>query len=128
MNPTRLSRVEAALRTVLDFNAACNRHDIPEMMQLLSDTCILEHYAPAPDGNVYSGKEAITQFWQDFFNKSSKAHIQIEDAFGLGNHCILRWRYEWEDTPGTKKHLRGVDIFLVSSGLIIEQRSYVKGL
>ena len=128
MSPTRLSRVEAALRTILDFNAACNRHDIPGMMQLLSDTCIYENYTPAPNGAVYSGREAITEFWQDFFNQSPKAHMHIEDAFGLGNHCIMRWRYEWEDATGKSNHLRGVDIFLVSSGLISEHRSYVKGL
>lgn len=127
MSPVRLARIEAALRIILEFNAAFNRHDVPGMMQLLSDTCIFENSIPAPDGSVYSGKEVITQFWQDFFNTSPKAHIQIEDAFGLGNHCIMRWRYEWEDATGKKNHLRGVEIFLVSSGLISEQRSYVKG-
>jgi len=53
----RMSRVESALRVVLEFNEACNRHDVAGMMRLMSDDCILENSGPAPDGAVYSGKE-----------------------------------------------------------------------
>ena len=127
MSPTRLSRLESAMRVVLAFNEAFNRHDVAGMMQRMSDDCIFENTAPAPDGAVYAGKEAVTQFWENFFRESPHAHIQIEEIFGLGNRCIMRWRYDWVDEAGTKGHVRGVDVFQVKDGFICEKLSYVKG-
>jgi predicted SnoaL-like aldol condensation-catalyzing enzyme len=117
-----MSKLEAGLRTVLAFNDAFNRHDVAEMMKLMTDDCIFENTAPAPDGTLYSGKQAVTAFWENFFRESPQAHIDIEDAFGMGLHCVMRWRYTWGDG-----HVRGVDIFKVENGLIQEKRSYVKG-
>ena len=92
MSPARMSKIESAMRIVLAFNEAFNRHDVEGMMQLMSEDCVFENTTPAPDGTVYTGKEAVTKFWQNFFRESPKAHIEIEEIFGLGNHCIMRWR------------------------------------
>lgn len=127
MSPARMSRLELAVRVVLKFNEAFNRHDVAGMMRLVSDDCILENNHPAPDGAVYSGKEAVTQFWQDFFHQSPQAHIEIEDIFGLGIRCVVRWRYDWVDAVGQKGHVRGADIFQVKNGFICEKLTYVKG-
>jgi steroid delta-isomerase-like uncharacterized protein len=123
-----MSKIETAMRVVLEFNEAFNRHDVPGMMQLMTEDCVFENTDPAPDGTRYSGKEAVTRFWQDFFHASPKAHIEIEEIFGLGNNrCVMRWRYEWVDAAGKEGHVRGVDIFQVRDGLISEKLSYVKG-
>ena len=127
MSPTRLSRLESGMRIVLAFNEAFNRHDVASMMQLMSDDCLFENTDPAPDGAVYSGKEAVTQFWQGFFRESPQAHIEIEEIFGLGNRCIMRWRYDWAEVAGKKGHVRGVDLFQIKDGSICEKLSYVKG-
>ncbi len=127
MSPTRMSRLESAIRVVLEFNEAFNRHDVAGMMQLMSDDCVFENTDPAPDGAVYSGKEVVTQFWQDFFRESPHAHIEIEEIFGFGIRCVMRWRYDWVDAVGKKGHVRGVDIFQVKNGSICEKLSYVKG-
>jgi predicted SnoaL-like aldol condensation-catalyzing enzyme len=123
----RMSRVETAMRLVLEFNEAFNRHDVAGMMGLVSEDCVFENTAPAPDGAVYQGKEAVTQFWQDFFRRSPQAHIEIEEIFSLGFRCVMRWRYDWLDGEGKKGYVRGVDIFQVKNGLISEKLSYVKG-
>lgn len=127
MSPARMSRIESAPRLVLEFNEAFNRHDVEGMMRLMSDDCIFENTAPSPDGTVYSGKEAVTQFWQDFFRESPHAHIDIEEIFGLGLRCVMRWKYSWVDETGKQGHVRGVDIFQVKDGYIFEKLSYVKG-
>jgi len=126
MSPTRMSKIESATRLVLGFNEAFNRHDVEEMMGLMSEDCVYEHNSPSPDGTAYSGKETITEFWQDFFRESPQAHIEIEEIFGLGMRCVMRWRYDWVDATGKKIHVRGVDIFKLKDGLICEQFSYVK--
>ena len=127
MSPIRLARSESAIRLVLEFNEAFNRHDVAGMMRLMSEDCVFENTVPAPDGAVYSGKAAVTQFWQDFFRESNQAHIEIEEIFGLGNRCMMRWRYNWVDETGKKEYVRGVDIFKVENGSICEKLSYVKG-
>lgn len=127
MSPTRMSRLESSIRLVLEFNEAFNRHDVAGMMQLMNDDCVFENTSPAPDGTMYAGKDAVTQFWQGFFHESPQAHIEIEEIFGLGNRCVMRWSYEWVDLAGKKGYVRGVDIFQVKNGSIYEKLSYVKG-
>lgn len=127
MSPIRLERFEAAIRVVLEFNEAFNRHDVAGMMQLMSDNCVFENTTPPPDGALYAGKEAVSLFWQDFFAQSPQAHIEIEEIFGLGSRCVMRWRYAWADEAGAGGHVRGVDLFTVKNGLICEKLSYVKG-
>ena len=128
MSPIRMSKIETAMRIVMEFNEAFNRHNVPEMMKLMTEDCVFENTDPAPDGTRYSGKEAVTQFWQDFFRQSPKARIEIEEIFGMGNNrYVMRWRYQWVDAAGKEGHVRGVDIFQVRDGLISEKLSYVKG-
>ena len=127
MSPIRMSKLESGVRVVIEFNEAFNRHDVAGMMQLMSDDCLFENTDPAPDGTVYKGKEAVTQFWQDFFRESLQARIEIEEIFGLGFRCIMRWRYDWVDASGKQGHVRGVDIFKLKDNLICEKLSYVKG-
>jgi len=122
MSPIRMEKIESSIRIVLDFNEAFNRHDVAGMMKLMSEDCIFENTDPAPDGTIYSGREAVTQFWQNFFNESPNAHIDIEEIFGLGLRCIMRWKYTWGEG-----HVRGVDVFKLKDGLISEKLSYVKG-
>jgi len=122
-----MSKLEAAMRIVLAFNEAFNRHDVTGMMKLMSEDCVFENTDPAPDGTVYSGKEVVTEFWQNFFRESPRAHIDIEEIFGMGNRCIMRWKYSWQDVEGKEGHVRGVDIFRVEDGFISEKFSYVKG-
>jgi len=127
MTPARMSRIESAVRIVLEFNDAFNRHDVAAMMELMSDDCVFENTDPAPDGTRYSGKEAVTQFWDGFFRESPQAHIEVEEIFGLGLRCVMRWKYQWVDQAGQTGHVRGVDIFQIKNGLICEKLSYVKG-
>lgn len=127
MCPVRMSKVESAVRVVIEFNEAFNRHDVEGMMRLMGDDCVFENTSPAPDGTVYSGREAVTQFWQDFFRESPQAHIEIEEIFGYGIRCVMRWKYSWVDVTGDKGHVCGVDIFQLKDGLISQKLSYVKG-
>ncbi|MBM3125354.1 MAG: nuclear transport factor 2 family protein [Chloroflexi bacterium] len=127
MSPTRLSRLEAPTRIVLQFNDAFNRHDVAGMMDLMTEDCIFENTNPAPDGTVYVGRDSVTQFWQDFFLQSPNAHIEIEEIFGIAFRCIMRWKYNWVDARGKRGHVRGADIYKIRNGLICEKYSYVKG-
>ena len=122
MSPARMSKIEEAIRVVLQFNDVFNQHDVPAMMALMSEDCLFENTAPAPDGTVYKGQTDVRQFWESFFQESLQAHIEIEEIFGFGERCVMRWKYSWGSG-----HVRGVDVFKVRDGLITEKLSYVKG-
>ena len=72
-------------------------------------------------------KPPSQQYWQAFFARSPKAHIKIEETFGYGLRCVMRYRYDGLDESGTSGHVRGVDLLRVQNGLIVEKLSYLKG-
>ena len=72
MSPIRMSKLESAVRVVIEFNEAFNRHDVAGMMNLMSDDCVFEETFPAPDGTVISGKEAIGELLQNFIREFAK--------------------------------------------------------
>ncbi len=127
MSPIRMSKIEDSMRVVMAFHEALNRRDMPGMLDYMGEDVLFENTYPAPDGTPYRGKAANAQFWQDFFDQAEQFHFEIEDLFGLNQHCVLRWKYTWVDANGQPGHVRGVDIFLVREGLIREKLSYVKG-
>ncbi|MFA6507032.1 MAG: nuclear transport factor 2 family protein [Treponemataceae bacterium] len=127
MSPIRMQRIESAMRVVLEYVAAFNRHDAMLVMSYLSDDCVYQDAVPAPDGDVFSGKEALSRYFRGLFEKVPCVHIEIEDIFGFGPRCILRLRYEWTDEAGIKRHVRMLDVFKVEHEKIREVLSYMKG-
>jgi ketosteroid isomerase-like protein len=96
------------------------------MLALLSPDAVFESFGPAPDGQVLAGQAAIAQYWRNFFQVAPQARFESEDAFGLGEHAILRWRYHDEVPDGSSQYVRGIDLFRVREGAICELRMYAK--
>jgi ketosteroid isomerase-like protein len=109
------------------FNDALNARDVDTMMSLLSADCVFENTYLAPSGTRYVGQSAVRAFWEDFFQGSSEARIEIEELFGRDDRAVMRWLYRWTDPSGHSGHIRGVDVYRVRDGLITEKLSYVKG-
>jgi predicted SnoaL-like aldol condensation-catalyzing enzyme len=109
------------------FNDAFNRHDVPAMMALTTGNCIFENTFPPPDGTRYIGQAAVSRFWDEFFQSSPVAKIEIEEIFAGEDRAVQRWLYKWSDAePGTG-YIRGIDLFRFQDGKIAEKLSYVKG-
>ncbi|MFN2139814.1 MAG: nuclear transport factor 2 family protein [Candidatus Promineifilaceae bacterium] len=115
------------MRNALQFYEAFNGHDVARMMQWLNEDCHLETSGPAPDGLVYTGKEALARYWEEFFRESPQAQIEVEDIFGLGMRVVARRRMTWVDAQGEERSVRGVDILRIKDGLISEILAYKKG-
>jgi ketosteroid isomerase-like protein len=116
----------ATLAIVARFNEAFDRHDVDGVMHAMSDDCVFENTAPAPDGTRYVGQEAVRGFWERFFASAPDACFEYEDVFGAGDRAVVRWVYR-KQRDGRPWHLRGVDVFTVRHGKIVEKLSYVKG-
>lgn len=116
-----------AISIVTRFNDALNARDLDGMMRLMTDDCVFENTYPPPDGTRYEGQAAVRAFWEDFFAGSSQARFDVEDIFGLGHRCVMRWTYRWSNPADQSGRIRGVDVYTLAGGLIAEKLSYVKG-
>lgn len=112
----------ATLDTVRRFNDAFNAHDVDEVMKFMTDDCVFESTAPAPDGDRVVGQAAVRKVWEDLFRSSSEAHFDAEEILVVDDRCVVRWRYTFREG-----HVRGVDVMRVRDGKVAEKLSYVKG-
>jgi ketosteroid isomerase-like protein len=115
-----------AATTVERFNDALNAHDIDAVMALMTDDCVFENTFPAPDGERYQGQAAVREFWEQLIAGSPNAHFDGEELVALGDRCVVRWRYSWNNPDG-QGHIRGIDLFKIRDGKIAEKFAYVKG-
>jgi ketosteroid isomerase-like protein len=121
-----MSRVESAARAALAFTEAFNRKDRHGLIKCMSDECRFETAEPAPSGAVYFGKARVSQIIMDYFVQVPDTRLEIEELTGLGERCIVRWTYHWQDPKSRMMFLRGVYIIKVENGLICEILAYVK--
>ncbi len=112
---------------VTRFNAAFNRHDVDAIMALMTDDCIFENTSPPPDGQRYEGQDAVRDFWEGMFASTPDAHFDTEEMFAAGDRCTVRWRYTYTASNGIQGHIRGVDVFRIRDGKVVEKLAYVKG-
>ncbi len=117
-----LPDLAGTLDVIERFNAAFNRHDVDAIMALMTDDCVFENTSPAPDGERREGQAAVRSAWEELFGSTPGARFDAEDIFACGDRCTVRWRYSWGDG-----HVRGVDVFRVRDGKVVEKLSYVKG-
>jgi ketosteroid isomerase-like protein len=126
--PTSVSPEERdSLQAVIRFNEALNAGDVEAMLRWMAEDGVFENTYPAPDGRRYAGKAAVRAFWEEFFRASRQPRLEFEELFACGERCILRWVYHWLEPDGATGHVRGVDVYRVRDGLIVEKLSYVKG-
>lgn len=119
MSPFEMSKLENSIRSVLAFQEALSRGDGAGMQALLSDDCSLE--GPALEADAVRGSSSVAQFWLEFCPAGAK--MEIEEVFGLGMRCVLRWKLTRVDASC----LHGVNLVQLKAGLIWKMQVYVQG-
>lgn len=66
------------------FNEAFARHDVDGVMALMTEDCVFENTYPAPDGVRLVGKDAVRDFWREFFAGTPEAAFDAEDRLLRG--------------------------------------------
>jgi len=114
-------------RAVVDrFNEAFNRHDADKLASLLTSDTIFENTSPPPDGLRIEGREAVVQFWRDWFSRNSDSTFEAEDMIVCSDRAVVCWVYR-KLRNGQPWHLRGVDVFTIRNGKVAAKLAYVKG-
>ena len=122
----KMSKLETAIRVVIDFNKAFNGHDVPAMIGLVSDDCVFENPDPFAKAELYKGREELARFGERFFVLHPQATFEIDEIFGFSIHCVMRWSLDSEEIPGVRHRFQGVDLFQIKNALICEKLTYVK--
>ena len=128
MNPEQEESSSAEMtRGVVDrFNEVFNRHDADELASLLTSDTVFENTSPPPDGLRIEGREAVVQFWRDWFSRNSDSTFEAEDVIVCGDRAVVCWIYR-KLRNGQPWHLRGVDVFTIRNGKVAAKFAYVKG-
>ena len=114
-------------RVVLAFTDATNRHDVDQMLALVSDDVVFEGTTP-PDGMRIEGDNAaLRALWEGIFRDSPNAIVETEELITCGDRCTALLRYVFDAEHPSHGHVRAVDVIRVADGKITEKLSYVKG-
>ena len=124
--PTQEEQTAAILAAVERFNNAFNSHDVNRVMDAMTQDCVFENTAPAPDGRHVEGAAEVRVVWEKFFAANPDARFEAEEIFASKDRCVVRWVYR-KTKEGLPWHLRGVDVFKIRDGKVAEKLSYVKG-
>jgi ketosteroid isomerase-like protein len=113
-------------RTVIDrFNAAFNAHDADGLALVLTDDTVFEDTSPPPDGRRIEGKDAVIEFWRQWFVRNADAVFEAEETIVSDDRAVVRWVYR-KLRNGQPWHLRGVDVFTVRGDKVAAKLAYVK--
>ena len=114
-------------RIVEAFTEATNRHNVEQMLELVSDDVVFEGTTP-PDGfRIVGDKSALRTLWEGIFRDSPRAMVENEELIVVRDRCTVRLRYVFDRDRPRDGHVRGVDVLRLGDGKITEKLSYVKG-
>jgi ketosteroid isomerase-like protein len=108
------------------IDRALAARDVDAFLGCLAEDVVFENTTPAPDGERMVGP-AVSTFFEQLFVSTASARFTTEEAFAAGDRAVVRWRFDWDEGPDNRGHVRGVDILRVQAGRVTEMRSYVKG-
>jgi uncharacterized protein (TIGR03086 family) len=111
-----------ALAVVGRFNAAFARQDVDDVMAQMTDDCVFDTTAPAPDGRRYEGRDEVAAAWRAFFAASPTATFDAEEVVGADDRGGVRWTDRGDDG-----HVGGIDQLRVRDDQVAEMLSDVKG-
>jgi uncharacterized protein (TIGR03086 family) len=109
------------------FHDAFADRDADRIMALMTDDCVFESTAPAPDGLRHEGASEVRRVWDQLFEQTRDASFVAEESFVCKDRGVLRWRFSWTGSDGAPGHVRGVDVLRFRDGKVSEKLSYVKG-
>jgi steroid delta-isomerase-like uncharacterized protein len=122
------TRSNADTLKLLDrFAAAWNRHDLDDLMSMMTDDCVFEASAgPQVDGQRSEGKQAVRAAYAAVFEAFPDAHWANPRHFIAGNRGVSEWMFTGTQKDGKRVEVTGCDLFTFRDGKIAIKNSYRK--
>ena len=111
-----------------DLVNAFNAHDLDRIMNFFTDDCVMDTpRGPEAWGTHYAGRDAVRLGLADRFAGLPEVHYGEDEHWMCDRHAVSRWLLTGTTTEGQRVHVRGCDLFdLTSDGLIQRKDSYWK--
>jgi ketosteroid isomerase-like protein len=118
-----------AVPTVATLQAiagAFNRHDLDAIMAFFADDASFESpRGPDPHGRRFTGKAAVREGLAARFSGIPDVHYG-DDDFVAGDRGASAWTLTGTTTDGTRREVRGCDLWTFRDGLATKKDSYWK--
>jgi steroid delta-isomerase-like uncharacterized protein len=109
------------------FADAWNRHDIEDIMRMMTNDCVFEASA-GPDvcGTRYVGPEAVRAGFMGAWKNLPDAQWRTPVHFVSGDRGVSEWTFTGTNADGTRVEVNGCDVFTFRDGKIAIKNSYRK--
>jgi ketosteroid isomerase-like protein len=119
-----------AVPTVATLQAiagAFNRHDLDAIMAFFADDASFESpRGPDPHGRRFTGKAAVREGLAARVSGIPDVHYGDDDHLVAGDHGASAWTLTGTTTDGTRREVRGCDLWTFRDGLATKKDSYWK--
>jgi len=119
---------EEMIKTLTEWNAAWDNHDLDGVMKLFHDEILFDNWT----GGQARGKENLRKAWSPWFANHGGFRFTEEETFiDIDEQKVLyRWQLDWpsfeEGYEGKPERRRGVDVLHFRDGKIINKLTYSK--
>lgn len=105
------------------FNEAWNAGNLEAVLELTSDDCAYDSVRCGAVHERRVGRPALRAAWLPKFQAPSGT-FELDEAIVAGDRVVQPWTYRSPEPNAAA--VRGVDIFRVDDGRIVEKSGYVK--
>ena len=125
---TNTERSDAdSLKLLERFGDAWNRHDLDELMSMMTDDCVFEASAgPEINGQRSEGRHAVRAAYAAVFETFPDAHWANARHLIAGNRGVSEWTFTGTRKDGKRVEVTGCDLFTFRDGKIAIKNSYRK--
>jgi steroid delta-isomerase-like uncharacterized protein len=109
------------------FADAWNRHDLDELMSMMTDDCVFEASAgPDVNGQRSEGRQAVRAAFASVFEQFPDARWAGARHFVAGDRAVSEWTFSGTRRDGTRVEVNGCDLLTLRDGRIAAKISYRK--
>jgi ketosteroid isomerase-like protein len=115
--------------TLTELCAAFNAHDLDRIMACFSEDCVLEMpRGSEPWGSRAEGKRNVREVLATRFAGLPDVHYGNDEHFvdAAAETGISKWTLTGTTPEGTRKEVRGCDLYTFRNGKVIRKDSYWK--
>jgi steroid delta-isomerase-like uncharacterized protein len=114
-------------KTLEDFAAAWNRHDIDALMSFMADDCVFESNA-GPDvvGTCFRGRDEVRRGFMRAWQIYPNASWNDARHFVSGDRGASEWIFKGIDKDGKAIEVAGCDLFQFRGDKIVVKNSFRK--
>lgn len=108
------------------FAGAWARGDVGELMTFMTDDCVYSASVGPEPGYTYKGRDEVRRGFEALLAYDRGGVSRSGDAFVSGDRGFAEWSYEFADSDGGRRIVRGCDLFEFRDDKIVVKNAFRK--